>query len=80
MMILEGWICHLDLLFLPRMMVAKAANRPVTQLVASDGHFLAPAFGVAGLPTTEGGFGMIQNHVDLLSGKVQWCMHFSTAT
>jgi hypothetical protein len=25
---------------------------------------------IAGLPTTEGGFDMIQNHVDLLSGKV----------
>ena len=25
---------------------------------------------IAGLPTTEGGFDMIQNHVDLLSGKM----------
>jgi hypothetical protein len=35
---------------------------------------------IAGLPTTEGGFDMIQNHVDLLSGKVHAVPTRATAT
>ncbi len=35
---------------------------------------------IAGLPTTEGGFNMIQNHVDLLSGKVHAVPSLATAT
>ena len=35
---------------------------------------------IAGLPTTEAGFDMIQNHVDLLSGKVHAVPTRSTAT
>ena len=35
---------------------------------------------LAGLPTTEAGFDMIQNHVDLLSGKVHAVPTRSTAT
>jgi hypothetical protein len=35
---------------------------------------------IAGLPTTEGGFGMIRNHVDLLSGKVHAVPTRATAT
>ncbi len=35
---------------------------------------------IAGLPTTAAGFDMIQNHVDLLSGKVHAVPTRSTAT
>ena len=35
---------------------------------------------IAGLPTTDGGFDMIQNHVDLLSGKVHAVLTRATAT
>ena len=35
---------------------------------------------IAGLPTTEGGFDMIQNHVDLLSGRVYAVPTRATAT
>ena len=35
---------------------------------------------IAGLPTTEGGFDMIQNHVDLMSGKVHAVPTRATAT
>jgi hypothetical protein len=35
---------------------------------------------IAGLPTTEGGFDVIQNHVNLLSGKVHAVPTRATAT